>query len=254
MGLTAQNFPIGSVPHQDQEAFALEIKPDGGLPFYLSPGFFISNKRSRQTKVEVHSDNSVSIDIHTIRNGSQTADIRNAYRFKSETDRSKELIETLSQDYPDVELTDFEIINIDSITPSLIYHYQFNAPNYLTEAGEMLILRIPWADKLSPSKALSYESRAYPFTYWPNADTIREEIEIRIPAGYQPMEFTPRYDYHCSIANYNLDLSFEEGVLRGTRQLVNKKSVVPPESYLDFKEFYNKVVKADRNQILIKQL
>ncbi|MFH1213491.1 MAG: transglutaminase domain-containing protein, partial [Candidatus Neomarinimicrobiota bacterium] len=253
LDLTAQNFPVGSVPLTDQEAFALEIK-GGGMPFYLNSEYFTGNTRLRRTKVDINPDNSISVTLHTTRHGAQTADIRSVYRFKNKSDRFKELIESLAQDYPNAELTDFEVIDIDSITPVLDYEYKFKAPNYLTEAGGMLILRLPWADKLTPTKALSYESRTYPFSYWPNADTIREEIEIRLPAGYQPMEFTPRYDYHCSTADYYLDLSFREGILRGTRQLVNKKSVVPPESYLEFKEFYNRIVKADGNQILIKRL
>ncbi|HPC35840.1 MAG TPA: DUF3857 domain-containing protein [Candidatus Marinimicrobia bacterium] len=253
LDLTAQNFPVGSVPLADQGAFALEIKK-GCQPFYLERHFFMSSVRQRRTKVEVQSDNSIQVELHTTRKGAQTAEIRAVYRFKSQSDRNKELIESLAQDYPNVELISFNLFDLDSIKPVLDYEYAFKVPDYLTEAGRFLILRIPWADRLLPIKALSYDKRNYPFTYWPYADTISEEISISFPTGYQPLEFNPYYEYSCLIADYRLELNYKDGILKGNRQMINKESEVTPEIYPAFKEFYNKVVKADGNQILIKRL
>ena len=253
LDLTAQNFPVGSVPLADQGAFALEIKK-GCQPFYLTRHFFMGSVRQRRTKVEVQTDNSIQVELHTTRKGAQTAEFRAVYRFKSQADRDKELIESLAQDFPNVELISFNLFDIDSIKPTLDYEYTFKVPDYLMEAGKFLILRIPWADRLSPIRALSYDKRNYPFTYWPNADTISEEITITFPAGYQPLEFTPYYEYSCPIADYRLTLDYNDRILKGTRLMINKESEVTPEIYPAFKEFYNKVVKADGYQILIKRL
>jgi len=253
LDLTTQNLPVGSIPIADQQAFALEIVSGTFVPINLETRNFHGNVRLRRTQVEVNSDEGIAVSIHTTRKGTQTADIRNVYRYKNKTDRFKELSESLSQDYSGVILTAFEISDIDTITPELIYDYSFKVPNYLSEAGNLLIFPVPWADRLAPIKALSYKQRVYPYIYWSVADTIREEIEIHFPAGYRPLEFTPRYNFSCPIAEYIIELRYENGVLSGTRQIINKKMDVPPESYREFKEFYNNVVKADGNQILIKR-
>jgi hypothetical protein len=73
--------------------------------------------------VEVGTDNSATVEIKTIRKGAQTADIRKVYRYKNQADRLKEISESLSQDYPNVTLLDFQITDLDSITPTLTYEY-----------------------------------------------------------------------------------------------------------------------------------
>jgi tetratricopeptide (TPR) repeat protein len=252
LDLTAQNFPVGSVPIIDQEAYALEIRK-GARPFYLDNKYFLSKVRTRSARIEIQTDNGIIAHIRTIRKGAQTADIREIYRYKNETDRSRELTESLSQDYPNVELISFEFPDIDSIVPVQCYEYSFKVPNYLSESGSMLIFPIPWTDNFFPIKALSYEQRHYPFTYWPNVDTIREEIEIHFPAGYRLLDFTPLYAYSSPIADYTLQLKAETGILKGTRQIINKQMEVAPEDYQVFKDFYNNVIKADRNQILFQK-
>jgi len=253
LDLTAQNYPVGSIPVPDQNAFALEILPGNFAPMNLGSQYFIGNVRKRRTVVEVGTDNSITVEIKTIRKGAQTADIRNVYRYKNQADRLKEISESLSQDYPNVTLLDFQITDLDSITPTLTYEYSFSVPNYLSTAGNMMIMAVPWADKFIPIKALSYDKRNYPLIYWPNADTVREEIEIHLPAGYKLLEFTPSYNYTCAIADFNLDLKLENGILYGTRQIINKEMDVNPEDYPAFKEFYNNVVKADANQLLLNK-
>jgi tetratricopeptide (TPR) repeat protein len=253
LDLTAQHYPVGSVPRSDLDAFALAIKSGSSGPFYLTASHFKESNKSRIAEIRVHDDNSILSHLKTIRTGRQSAYFRSNYRFLSEKEKKKKLTETLAQSYANVELIDFEINNIDSLSHTLEYRYKFKAPDFINQAGDLKIIKLPWTDNFEPIKALSYETRIFPYCYWPTADTIREDITMHLPAGYKPVQLDNELKYSCDAAEYTLSLSFKNNILSGTRVLINKMSNISPELYADFKKFYNNVVQADKNQIILKK-
>jgi len=251
LDLTAQNYPIFSLPRANLGAFALEISPESKEPFYIPLENLKRGNKIRKSKVMINPDNSILVENQTTRTYMQSAYTRNYYRHMSQKDRMKELTEVISQSHPNVELVKFELQDIDQINPELYYEYSFNVPNYITEAGDLKLVKIPWADNLDPRKSLSYESRNYDYNYWPTADTIRQEIEIQLPEGYSPLQLNNNIQFTSTVADYSLKLNYKDGVLYGTREYINKKWTVPPEIYKEFKEFYNNALKADENQIVL---
>jgi hypothetical protein len=118
--------------------------------------------------------------------------------------------------------------------------------------GSFKFLKIPWTDRLKNDKALSYEVREYSYNYWPGVDTLREEMEIFMPPGYEPLELGENVNLTCSVADYSLTFSLDGNSIRGVRELIYKKTTVTPEEYPEFRAFYNRALKADNRQILLK--
>ena len=252
LDLTAQNYPVGSVPQADMGAFALNIQPGVTSPVYLDEDLFMKRELKRDNQSTILEDNSLNVEIATIRTGSFAAQARQAYRFMGQKDREKTLIENLNRDYPNLELKSFVIENIDSIAPDIRYHYKFKVPAYVNEAGSFKIVRMPWTDAVDPNRAISYDQRQYTYAYWPAADLEQETITLALPDGYKPIELPENIHHTCSVAEYNLNLSCQNGIINGKRTFINKKWDVSPEEYASFKAFYNNVLKADETQILLK--
>ncbi|MBN1783048.1 DUF3857 domain-containing protein [bacterium] len=253
MDLTAQNYAVGTVPEADMGAFSLDIRPGVAQPSILDPDLFIKRELRRGTKAVIHEDNSIAIQINSIRTGSFAAQTRQAYRFMGQKDREKTLLENLNRDYPNLELHSFVIDHIDSVAPDIHYTYDFSMPQYINDAGSFKIMKMPWTDALRPDRALSYDKRQYTYEFWPSTDLEEEEIDCELPGSYVPVELPSRIHYTCPVADYTLTLSFKNGTIRAKRMYAVKKWEVPPEMYAGFKAFYNNVLKADQTQILLKK-
>jgi cytochrome c-type biogenesis protein CcmH/NrfG len=253
LDLTAENYPVGAVPEMDKDAFALYIKKGTKDPFYLAAENFKKSSIIRNNTVEIKSDNSIFCKIKSKRTYNLAAGFRSVYRFHNQEDRMKKLTEVLSKEYPNINLLSLNMENMEGIEPELYYDYEFSVPSYVSDLAGFKIIKLPWADKLEANKALAYDSRKYSYDYWPTVDTLSEEIKVRLPAGYIPAELNRKTVFHCPIAEYTLYLDYKNGIISGKRVLINKKSVVKPDEYLEFKEFYNNVIKTDDQQILLKK-
>ena len=81
---------------------------------------------------------------------------------------------------------------------------------------------------------------------------MKEEIEVKLPAGFEPVEPMKEVKIASQVADYSVKLEFTNGVIKGRRQLVNKRMVVSPEEYSEFKKFYAAVLKEDQKVILLR--
>lgn len=253
LDLTANNYPVNAMPELDIEGFSLLIKPGVRAPGYLSRESTAPRVVARRAVATIREDNSIAVEERSRKTGSLGAAMRQQYRHLSARDREKELAQVLSESFPNVKLTRLELQNLDELAPEVNYVYHFEAPNYVTDASQFKLFKMPWADDLPANEALSYESRKHPYEYWPWADSLIQEIEVKLPAGYAPMDLPNVVEYASPIGDYSVRYSFVAGALNGRRVLINRKSVVSPEEYADFKKFYNNVVKEDSRQILLKK-
>ncbi len=251
--LTAENYPAGSLPEGDADAFALAIKPGVTAPFYLPSSDPVSSVRTRRSQVEFDQSGGATINVDTIRRGRSSAVIRSTYRHKNENERRKSLTESLARDHENVKLLKFELHDLDVLDQQVRYDYSYYLPDYLAQVGGFLMLEIPWSDGLELTRGLAYEEREFPYNYWFYADTIRQMLTINLPEGYQPVELKSPIDYSCPAAEYHMDLAYQAGRLTAQRLLVNKQRLILPEEYGAFKAFYNQAYKQDEIQILLKK-
>ena len=161
--------------------------------------------------------------------------------------------ETLSQQFPNLLLSEFSIEDVHTIKNELTYSYSFKVPYYLVDASSMKLLKIPWADILDTRRSLSSEDRDIDYLYRFPTDTVWEDIEIVLPAGYEPMDLEETLSLSSEVADYQVDMSYDQGVIKASRRIVNKKSIITPDKYPAFREYYNKAVRADERQILLRK-
>ncbi len=253
LDLTANNFPIGSIPEGDMEAFALVIRPGVASPIYLPKQGTIPRNLTVRTSVQMLSDFGIKGTRSTTASGTIAASLRDVFRDQPRREQEKMLLASLNASHPNVKLSALSIDNLNNLEPEVRYEYSYAVPDYLTEAGDFSIFRLPWSTYASADDALSYEEREYPYAYWPSEDTLSEQMTVELPRGYEPVAIPSPVKLSSAIAEYSMKYSFTGGKLIAERRFINKKSVVQPEEYAQFKSFHNSVIKEDGRQLLLRR-
>jgi len=251
LDLTAANVPIGSVPFGDIDAFCLLIKPGEKAPFRLDRSFFTPNNSYVSTSVVMQADNSAIVSRTFTHTGSRTQLYRSAWIGKTRKDQEKQISELLSEDYPDVNLTAFEIKDLDTLSQSITYSMSYSVPQFATEAGDFMFFKIPWYDEYSPDAALSYPTRTYPIETSLSHDTVSENVSIAIPQGYEPSSIVRSMKRTDPAAEYSFSTNVQGNMMKLERLSVFRRGIVEPKNYSAYKLFYNDVVKEDRRYILL---
>jgi predicted Zn-dependent protease len=252
LDLTAQNHPVNTLPMLDTEAFSLLVKPGVKSAGLLSTGNSPFGQTSHHSVMTIKDDLSVQVEHQTEWKGMTSAFPRNYFRFKSATEREKMLSGSLMQVFPGLKMKKQEFEGLDQPGLSAKSTYNFDAPNYVTEAGQFKILKLPWYDRLSIFPPPSEEKRKYPYMFFLYADRLEHRIEIKLPAGYEPVDLGKETKLSSSVADYHLSFSYADGVITARREIVRKKLAVTPEEYAEFKQFFNRVIKEDDRSILLK--
>ncbi len=253
LDLTANNYPFGSMPEPDLSAFALLIRSGTTAPTYLTPSGLLGRNVVMKTTAAVSQENVLTGRRKTMMTGSIAAAMRASLRDESKKEQEKMFLASLSTNFPNAKLNSLEIKNLDNLSPQVEYEYAYEVPNYITDAGDFKFMKIPWSRFAKADEALSYDKREYPYYYWPGEDTLTEQVEIVLPAGFRPVDLPKPVKLSSPIADYTMQYTFADGKLVAQRRFINKKEVVETSEYPEFKSFFNNVVKEDARQILFKK-
>ncbi|MGH9850619.1 MAG: transglutaminase domain-containing protein, partial [Blastocatellia bacterium] len=249
LDLTAHNHPANSLPALDLEAFSLLIKPGVNKAGLLPADKLALRQVSHDSSIEVKDDRSIRVEYKSNWQGAAGAYPKQAFRDRGDQEREKIITNALGRSFPGVKVTRLGFEGLDAPGSAARVTYNFDAPNYITEAGQFKLLRVPWNSRMA---APSQEKRKFAYYYWPYADRIDERIEIRLPAGYEPVDLGKEVKLTSAIADYQLSFTYADGKIVAKRELLNKKAVVTPEEYAEFKQFCNRVIKEDERSILLK--
>lgn len=253
LDLTANNFPFGSAPPPDVNAFSLLIKDGADKPEYLSRKDFTSNNVFRTTAVTIVGDNAIDVKHSSKRSGAESAAVRYFYREKSQADREKGYLQGLSRDFPNASLKKLAFSGLDTVTNIVSTEVEFHVPDYASQSGKFKFLKLPWADKLEPNVALAGEKRTYPIVNWTYEDTLREQLSVKLPKGFVLEDVVPKVRYASPVADYSVTYKVFGGSLLATRVFIQKKNTVQPEEYAAYKKFYNDALKEDTKQIVLRK-
>lgn len=249
--LTADNVPVGSVPFADIDAFCLVIHPGWSLPERMHRRLFTPNNVVVQTHMTMHEDMSATVRQSFSHTGARTQFYRGAWKEISRTELRRSLIENLASDFPDVHLDTFEIDPLDTLSPTYRYSITYTVPNYVMEASGLMIVNLPWYQPFTPDAALSYQSRTHPIVNRNYIDTLFETITVSLPPGYRPLGLDTAAK-HVSIAgDVQRSATYADDLVTVQRTAVYQREVIPTTSYAEYKTYYNAVLRADRQAMIV---
>lgn len=253
MDLTAQYFPFGTLPDQDVNSFALLVKPGIEEPFIMQKNDIYPNKTSYVSNITIDLENNSLNQVNLVWEGLNAGYIRSAYRDMSEKDRIKKVKESLSDDAINVTLDSLKFENLDNLKPLIYENYTYTSDNILLDSGSFKILTPPWLSSYTSSSALSYDTRNYPIKSWARSSRQTEQLNITIEDKHlKLMELPEDVVIDSKFGQYTQKYSLKNGILKAEKYVIVKQTWVKPEEYIEFKDFYNKLILADKRQLLYK--
>lgn len=251
--LTSDNLPFSTFHSNLKNSFTLPIRSNSKNPIILKDENYVKNKILRNSQVEIK-DSELSIKRESQRFGNSAASSRNSYKFLKEDEVYDKMKNAVTDDNQIVKLHKVEFDStLNSISDFINYKVNHSIMNAFTEVKDMLIFEIPWADKFTSSRVISYDNRNHPlmFDYIVGTDNEVEEMEILIP-GNKKLEETPKnIKISNAIFDYQLTYTLSGNTLKCRRELKLKKNVVDKNEYQTFKSDIETIIKNETNKLVL---
>jgi hypothetical protein len=124
---------------------------------------------------------------------------------------------------------------------------------YIGIVGNYKLLKIPWEDTETSSAPISYDQRKYAYMRITSTDEVAETMNIKLPAGYVPVELPQNTKLDCKISSYSIEYKYANGIITAKRTQTNKLDVITTGDYKEYKDYVNKTIEKDLTQILLKK-
>src|SRR5487761_106121 len=233
---TDPHCPLGYVPASLQDKYGMVVTPAGGelvkLPL-LPPA---TNRLMRIAQFTLSSSGDLSAQAQEVRWGPPAEDLRWTLLDAAPKDRVKVVENFLSIFLTNFQLTKAALGNLDVADKNLVETYNFVAPHYAKQAGDLLIVR----PCVLGEKELTFDPekpRQYPVEF--STSTLdTDQFSITLPPGYAAEQMPPPVNISDAFLDYKSKTTLVGNVLQYTRSYELKTAVVAvkdlPQLKLDF--------------------
>lgn len=266
--LSACNYVIVKVTMGDKTVFldaTEQLNPAGQLPLRClnGNGFTILKETAEETPISTNkTQSSISVMLELKDGklvGSATSRISGleAYNFRSDIKDAgspKEYFEKLKNKVKEIEYIDYKYSNVDSLYSPLDKNYKFALAEGLSEDNSIIYLDPVLFGKITENP-FTAPTRTYPIDFGVTS-VDNYTINFSIPEGYK-VEELPK--------SKSMTLGENDGKFTYTVGLVDNrimvkirfsidKTVFLPEEYPHLKEFFDKVIANEAEQIVLKKI
>lgn len=153
---------------------------------------------------------------------------------------------------PNFELDNFSIQETKAEKPFVTEKLNISLTNYCTKVGEKLMLCLNLMNKLNESPFQATE-RKYPVSFkWPiyEIDTVTYDL----PQGYTLEKIPAKINLFSEFGEYSTEVSKSGSTIQYIRIFKVFKAVHPIEKYDEIVTFFDKIVNADENKVMLTRV
>lgn len=180
----------------------------------------------------------------------------NAFNFRDKyADLSKETyLEVLEKNYNNMEVGDYEVINITELDKPVIETYSFKQNSSVDIIGDKMYFSplLFFAETVNPFKQ---ETREYPVDFtFPTQDKYL--VNITIPEGYA-VESIPTpiaIKFGEETADFKFNISTTGKQIQVSAIIDINSSIVASENYSDLKTFFTEMIKKQTEKVVLKKI
>jgi hypothetical protein len=225
---TNQWVPIGQIPDYEQGGYGLLVAGTDSQVIQLP----VLNPRlestDRTANLQLAADGTLSGDVTVDRTGSLAWVFREKLSMDSNQDQRQMIEQSLQSDLSTFTLGAESADNILALEKPLVLHFQFTAPLYAKQAGNLLLVRPRVLG--TDSWSLVDKPRHYDISF-AGVETLRDNFNVNLPPGYVVDDVPDPVNVDAGFATYHSEVKAEGGVLHYERELVLKQVTLPPTDY-----------------------
>jgi hypothetical protein len=246
---TSQRNPFNFIGTHTADRAALVIDSKGGTLVHTPALNLESDLEARKVDVTLDQTGGGFADAKNTFHGA-TYDSYIPILMSDQADRKK--IVTRKIHIPNFELDNFNIEETKDENPYVTEHLYLTINNYCTRVGDKLMLCLNLMNKVSESPFQS-TSRKNPVSFkWPvnEVDTVTYEL----PKGYTMEKIPAKVSLQSDFGQYTTEVTKSGSTIQYIRTFKIYKAVHPVERYDEIVDFFEKIVTADENKVMLTRI
>ena len=248
---TVTYSPFGFMPWKDSGAGALYITDTGSALINLPQKDEVSRTRYQVT-VKARPDGKADLEVVAEYQGEDAIEKRQELVPGSETSRTEYLQKWLKDARPGAALRSHQLEDLEAIDKPLRIKMTIEAPELVTRADELLLVRGCILD-CEESNPISTGERQYPF-YVGREWNDEQTVTIVPPEGMKMSQLPSPATTKSAIGTLTSSCSTQtDGSVRCVRRFVATRGRYAASEQGGIRAMYDKIVEADRNSVAFEK-
>jgi len=252
---TDQYTPLGNLPTYEQGSYGVLTTAQGGelVQFPLQPPY--ASQLNRIAKLTLSPTGVLTGEVKETRIGGEAVRFRETQLSMQVPQRTKFMENYLSIFLTNYSLKEFQILGLEDYDKEIVLNYKFEANNYATNAGSMVLVR-PRVFGSKSEGIIDMKERKYGFEV--DQPTLQsDDFEITLPEGYTIDELPAKLNLINPAASYLSESKLEDGpngrkILHYKRTFKVEQVSVPFEKLAELNTVYRKIIADEKNSAILK--
>jgi hypothetical protein len=254
--LTDNNLAFTSLPIFLLDALILEIPVSNGAAGNgLRPLVAVNRPKDvvRRTISIKPQGTDLLFNVTCQKSGCLSSGVRSTYANLESAKQMKEMSEFLASKHKNnVKLEKLTFSDLGELSDTVSFAYSYKVKDEVAEIGSLNTFRISYPDVVATLSNFSDDERLYPIEYndFEDADIYETIVNIELPVGKKFVEL-PIQEAH-KFGNMQFSMKYQltaPNKLTITRKFVSERKAIPAEKYLEFKTFFERIIKAEQKMI-----
>ncbi len=230
---TSTSYPAGYLGSDNEDRRVLLVTPDGGRVTRTPAYTHETNRENIEAEVKLRPDGSARIEYQQSLQGEP----HEFFRYVHQNWSNKEVRDYWSErsSIPGFILDEFQVTPSQT-EPSANLLYSGNTDRYAAAAGKRLFVPLNLVSVYGNVPG-EEESRTDSI-YFDKAISEELNVRVRIPEGFQVEGLPEGVTFESTIGRYHLEIQKDKNYIVYKRSLTMKETVLPPEEYPAFREFF----------------
>ncbi len=256
MDLTTNFYPHTVVPFNDCGAWSLDVRAGEDEVFELPLDHVDPAKNLVAFDVTARLDTSraVALDVAATHDGLEGSWIRESIGRMSKEEFRNMLLDVLGKGtFQDLRLVDYEIDNRMAMNEPLSSRYRLTGNRFSDRVSNLYIFRLPWMLAIRNNNAIKTAERMTALNVASLCETApsRQTASIIFPDGYELTELPDDIVITSKFGSYAVRYREIDGGLAATKEQSFTSTVIEPEDFEDFREFYLRILDVDEARYAI---
>lgn len=243
--------PFGLLPWEETGSKGMKLDKEGGSWIQTPLPVSGQSQIQRKADLKLSDDGTLEGRVKVTFTGLEAWSRRLRERNQDDEAKKKSLEEELKRDVP--VSTEVELKNQPDWKSSdqpLVAEFEVKIQGWVSGAGKHAIM--PVGVFSVPEKGLfTHTNRTYP-VFFEYPFQKNDDVTVELPAGWAVSSAPGTLDKDAKAAEYKLNVDDEKKSVRITRSVRCDLSVVPKESYLALRMFFEAVRSGDDQQIVLQ--
>ncbi len=249
MDPTSETDPLGQVPEMDQGVYGLITYPDHG-DLKRIPEIAPDQNGTRYTaRVRLQPDGKGTADVNVEYLGSYNSEMHDFYRGLSQDQIQRHFEERVSRYVTEADFQRASISGIEDSRQQLSEKFTFTGDFSLASSGDSWFFQPLFLSGMSVPE-VGPKPRQLPLDLG-SPERIHGEYRIELPPGMRVESLPNKASMNSEFGEMEVEYSVSGNVLTVTHTLSFTESRIPPEKYMEFRDFVNSSLRTEAQRLRI---